>query len=68
MQLLPLRKEYGVSDVRSLTDCCITLSQSCFSVCLVGDATARDNMAAAVGYLTKKTIVKVILSTMTDMA
>lgn len=46
----------------------ITLNYSKFSVCLIGSVSNRENMVHMMGYLLGKTVVKVILSTMTDMA
>lgn len=46
----------------------ITLNYSKFSVCLIGNVSNRENMVHMMGYLLGKSVVKVILSTMTDMA
>ncbi len=46
----------------------ITLNYSKFSVCLIGNVSNRENMVQMMGYLLGKSVVKVILSTMTDMA
>ena len=67
-QLLPLSKEYNIRNVEVLVNAHTTLSKTSFSICLIGDANTRDNMAGAIAYLQKKSVTKVILSTMTDMA
>jgi midasin (ATPase involved in ribosome maturation) len=45
----------------------IVYSQSRFSVCLVGKTNKRDKMVNGIATIYGKRVVKIILSTMTDM-
>lgn len=68
VQFFPLREEFNATNVDLLVKSHITLSKTAFSLILIGDASGRDSTAVAIAYLQKKSITKVILSTMTDMA
>lgn len=45
----------------------VVYSQSKFSVCLVGKSHKRDQMVRGIASIHEKRVVKIILSTMTDM-
>lgn len=67
MRLLPL-SEFDRPNIKSLVNSFTILNSSVFSVCLIGNMQERDAIANSLGYLMHRKMVKVILSTMTDMA
>lgn len=67
---MPLTKQANTNSqlTEPLINSYLTLKNSSFSLCLIGCVGDRDTLANWIGYSMKKSVVKVILSTMTDMA